>query len=153
MDLSVKKYLFWIFVLILVSGNLSVSKSFAVQVNAFEIPSQNISKEKYISVLNNYVVELQLARAVPYIDSKTGEVVGYKLLDIQTESSLNIVGLKNGDVIKHVNFIKVNSASRSLELFFRLKEKLLDSKKLVIGILRKNMEMNLNFNLVTDIKN
>lgn len=153
MDLIVKRYLLWVVILILVSGSLLVSKSFAVQIKVFEIPSQNISKEKYISAINNYVVELQLARTVPYVDSKTGEVVGYKLLDIQKESSLNIIGLKNGDVVKHVNFIKVNSASRSLELFLGLKEKLLDSKKLVIGVLRKNMEMNLNFNLVTDIKN
>ncbi len=132
--------------LIMFLGSL---ESKAGQLKAYEIPAQTISKEKYIDCANNYLEELKLARAVPYTDPKTGEVKGFRLLEIQKASSLNIIGLKNGDVIRHVNFMELDSVNKSLLVFLDIKSKLLETESLVVGIQRNSMHMNLNFKLVS----
>ncbi len=84
---------------------------------------------------------LTQARIVPYV--KNGETVGYKVFAVRPGSIFDKIGLKNGDVIKMVNGMKIQSPQEALELFRQLR----DESEFEITIERGNEEKTLYYTL------
>lgn len=63
---------------------------------------------------------LQQARAVPEIGAN-GQVEGFKVVDIQEGSIFEQLGIRKGDVIKGVNGERLDSVSKAIELYNRLR--------------------------------
>jgi general secretion pathway protein C len=79
-----------------------------------------VSKDELQKQLKNLPELLQQARAVPYRDPYTGEMAGFKIVDIKAGSIFEKL-LERGDVIKEVNGTKVNSAAKAMEMYRTLK--------------------------------
>jgi general secretion pathway protein C len=73
---------------------------------------------KYTSDLSSI---LQQARAIPNRDPNTGEINGYRVLDIQPGSVYEQLGIQRMDVIKGVNGEKVDNPAKAMELYNQLK--------------------------------
>lgn len=84
--------------------------------NHFEIKRSDLLK--YTSDLSSVLMQ---ARAVPNRDPNTGEINGFKLLDMQPGSIYEQLGLKRGDVIKGVNGEPVDSVQKAMEMYNTLK--------------------------------
>ena len=84
--------------------------------NQFEIKRADLLK--YTSDLSSVLMQ---ARAVPNRDPNTGEINGFKLLDMQPGSIYEQLGLKRGDVIKGVNGEAVDSVQKAMEMYNTLK--------------------------------
>jgi general secretion pathway protein C len=100
------------------------------------------------SDLNNYLKNLpdllQQATAVPNIvPGSGGEVDGFKMLGIETNSVFSQIGLKVGDVLKGVNGEKVNSPAKAMELYNSLR----NEGHIELEIERDGKQSSLNFNI------
>lgn len=60
------------------------------------------------------------ARIVPAFEN--GVAVGFKLFSIRLDSTYSQLGLKNGDVVTHVNGLALNTPEAALELYGRLRQ-------------------------------
>lgn len=61
------------------------------------------------------------ARAVPNRDPNTGEINGFRVLDMQPGSIYEQLGLQRMDVIKGVNGEPVDSIQKAMEMYNTLK--------------------------------
>ncbi|MFP5519213.1 MAG: type II secretion system protein GspC [Bdellovibrionia bacterium] len=84
--------------------------------NQFTIKRANLLK--YINDLPSVLMQ---ARAVPYREPGTGNIVGFRILDIQPGSIFSQLGLNKMDIIKGVNGSPVDSPAKAMELFHALK--------------------------------
>lgn len=84
--------------------------------NQFEIKRSDLLK--YTSDLSSVLMQ---ARAVPNRDPNTGEINGFKILDMQPGSIYERLGLKRGDVLKEVNGEAITSVQKAMELYNTLK--------------------------------
>lgn len=106
---------------------------------------------------NNYVIKradllkytgdlssvLMQARAVPNRVPGTGEINGFRLLDIQPGSIFEQLGLQKMDVIKGVDGTPVDSPAKAMELYNALKS----SPKLALQIERNGKTETKNYNI------
>jgi general secretion pathway protein C len=84
--------------------------------NKFEISRQDLNK--YTSDIGNIVMQ---ARAVPARKPGSGEIYGWRLLEIQPNSIYTQLGLQVMDVITGVNGSPVTSAQQAMEMYGALK--------------------------------
>lgn len=82
--------------------------------NAWEI-----DKESFDTVLQDLGPLLTQARVVP--NFKGGKIDGYKVFAIKEGSLFEKIGLSNGDVIRSVNGVGINTPERALQLFQQLR--------------------------------
>ena len=73
---------------------------------------------------------LQTARMVPQI--KNGKTIGFKLVEIETGSLLENIGLRVGDLIVEINQVKLNSPEKALQIFQQVRE----ANNISLGLIR-----------------
>ncbi len=82
--------------------------------NAWEI-----DKDSFDTVLQDLGPLLTQARVVP--NFKGGKIDGYKVFAIKEGSLFEKIGLSNGDIIRNVNGVAINTPERALQLFQQLR--------------------------------
>lgn len=87
----------------------------AVGEHAYEIPSTEL--QSALARMDQLVTQ---ARALPAIED--GKSVGFKLAAIRPNSLYSKIGLQNGDVLKRINGLTLDSPERVLEAFTKLRE-------------------------------
>jgi general secretion pathway protein C len=80
-----------------------------------------ISRANLLKYTNDLSSVLMQARAVPNRDPNTGEINGFRVLDMQPGSIYEQLGLKRMDVIKGVNGEPVDSVQKAMEMYNTLK--------------------------------
>lgn len=95
---------------------------------------------KYTNDLSSILMQ---ARAVPNRDPSTGNINGFRLLDMQPGSIYEQLGLVRMDVIKSVNGTPVDSPAKAMELYQTLK----NDPKVSIQIERNGKNENLQYNI------
>lgn len=86
-----------------------------VAVKASELDQENTAKD--LSEV------LKKQRMIPNRDPNTGEINGYRVLDMKSGSTFQQSGLQRMDVIKDVNGKPVDSVQKAMELYDTLKMK------------------------------
>ncbi|MFZ3231046.1 MAG: type II secretion system protein GspC [Pseudobdellovibrio sp.] len=84
--------------------------------NTFQIKRSDLLK--YTNDLSSVLMQ---ARAVPNRDPNTGEINGFRLLDMQEGSIFSQLGLARMDVLKSVNGEPIDSIQKAMELYNTLK--------------------------------
>ena len=95
---------------------------------------------KYTNDLSSILMQ---ARAVPNRDPSTGNINGFRLLDMQPGSIYEQLGLVRMDVIKSVNGTPVDSPAKAMELYQSLK----NDPKVSIQVERNGKNENLQYNI------
>lgn len=80
-----------------------------------------ISRANLLKYTNDLSSVLMQARAVPNRDPNTGEINGFRLLDMQPGSIYEQLGLQRMDVIRGVNGEPVDSIQKAMEMYNTLK--------------------------------
>ena len=80
-----------------------------------------ISRANLLKYTNDLSSVLMQARAVPNRDPNTGEINGFRVLDMQPGSIYEQLGLQRMDVIKGVNGEPVDSIQKAMEMYNTLK--------------------------------
>lgn len=80
-----------------------------------------IQRSKLLQYTNDLSSVLMQARAVPNRDPATGEINGFRILDMQPGSIYEQLGLQRMDVIKGVNGETVDSIQKAMEMYNTLK--------------------------------
>lgn len=80
-----------------------------------------IKKTDLLKYTNDLSSVLMQARAVPNRDPNTGEINGFRILDMQPGSIYEQLGLQRMDVIKGVNGEPIDSVQKAMELYNTLK--------------------------------
>jgi general secretion pathway protein C len=80
-----------------------------------------ISRSNLLKYTNDLSSVLMQARAVPNRDPNTGEINGFRILDMQPGSIYEQLGLQRMDVIKGVNGEPVDSIQKAMEMYNTLK--------------------------------
>ena len=70
------------------------------------------------------------ARAVPNRDPATGEINGFRILDMQENSIFGQLGLARMDVLRSVNGQPIDSIQKAMELYNEMK----NGSKIELGI-------------------
>lgn len=83
--------------------------------HSYEIPSTEL--QTALSRLDQLSTQ---ARALPAFEN--GQSVGFKLAAIRQNSLFSKIGLQNGDVLKRINGLTLDSPERVLEAFTKLRE-------------------------------
>ncbi len=73
---------------------------------------------------------LQTARMVPQI--KNGKTIGFKLVEMQKGTLLELIGLKVGDLIVEINQVKLDSPEKALQIFQQVRE----ANNISLGLMR-----------------
>lgn len=84
--------------------------------NSFQIKRADLLK--YTNDLSSVLMQ---ARAVPNRDPNTGEINGFRILDMQEGSIFSQLGLNRMDVLKGVNGEPVDSIQKAMELYNTMK--------------------------------
>ncbi|MBC7419489.1 MAG: PDZ domain-containing protein [Bdellovibrio sp.] len=84
--------------------------------NTFQIKRSDLLK--YTNDLSSVLMQ---ARAVPNRDPNTGEINGFRILDMQPGSIYEQLGLKPMDVLKGVNGEPIDSVQKAMEMYNTLK--------------------------------
>jgi S1-C subfamily serine protease len=71
------------------------------------------------------------ARIVPAVDGS--RAIGFKVFSIRSSSLLDRAGLKNGDIVTHVNGYEMTDPAKALEIYAKLR----DARVVVIDIIRR----------------
>lgn len=104
--------------------------------NDYEIPRDEITKT--LSNLNDVAMQ---ARIVPAF--KDGMAQGFKLFSIRPDSIYTKIGIQNGDVIKRINGLDMNSPEKALEIYSKLK----DSARIDIEVERNGAAVRKTYNV------
>ena len=104
--------------------------------NDYEIPKEEIAKT--LSNLNDVAMQ---ARIVPAF--KDGVAQGFKLFSIRPDSIYTKIGIQNGDVIKRINGLDMNSPEKALEIYSKLK----DSARIDIEVERNGAAVRKTYNV------
>lgn len=103
----------------------------------------SLKRTDLLKYTNDLTSLLMQARAVPNRVPGTGEINGFRILDMQPGSVYEQLGLQRMDVIKSVNGTPVDSPAKAMELYTALK---LESK-INIQVDRSGKTENLNYNI------
>ncbi len=106
--------------------------------NQFELSRSTID-----SYINNISDVLQQARAVPNKDPATGEINGFKVLDLKPGSIYEKLGIQRNDVIEAVNGSAVNSPQKAMEMYQNLK----NADKISIRVNRGGQSQELSYSV------
>ncbi len=103
------------------SPNVSVAENL---VHADGIERQGNTLKVTRSLKDNLVGEnlnkiLMQAAAVPHVEN--GRLTGFQLLEIDQGSIFDVAGLKNGDIITHINEQPINDAALAIKALSQLK--------------------------------
>ncbi len=104
--------------------------------NDYDIPKEEIAKT--LSNLNDVAMQ---ARIVPAF--KDGVAQGFKLFSIRPDSIYTKIGIQNGDVIKRINGLDMNSPEKALEIYGKLK----DSARIDIEVERNGAAVRKTYNV------
>ena len=107
-----------------------------VSPNEYEIP-----REQFEEMTSNLGPLLTQARVVP--NFQDGAIDGYKIFAIQPDSVYTQIGLQNGDVIRNINGVEIDSPERALQLFQTLRTE----RNFSIDLARDDEPMTFNYNL------
>ena len=99
-----------------VADNLSNANGIERQGNTLRI-SRDLKENLIGKNLNKILMQ---AAAVPY--TKNGKLIGFKLLEIDEGSIYNVAGIKNGDIITHINDLPINDAGAAIRALTKLKK-------------------------------
>ena len=113
------------------NGNIS-----QVEENKFVVKRAEIDSQ-----MSNFNALITQARAVP--EMQGGEMVGFRLMQIQPGSFYEKIGLKLGDIITSVNGQKVTDVNKAFDMLKELKH----MNSLDLGTLRNGKEVNLNYDI------
>ncbi len=80
-----------------------------------------IKRSDLLKYTNDLSSVLMQARAVPNRDPNTGEINGFRILDMQPGSVYEQLGLQRMDVIKGVNGEPIDSVQKAMEMYNTLK--------------------------------
>jgi len=100
-----------------------------------------VSRAEINSQMANFNTLITQARAVP--EMRGGQMVGFKLVQIQPGSIYEKLGMKMGDVIKAVNGEKITDAAKALSLLQDLK----NQPSLDMTIERNGKDTNFNYDI------
>lgn len=102
-----------------------------------------LKRADVLKYTNDLPSVLMQARAVPNRVPGTGEINGFRLLDMQPGSIYEQLGLQRMDVIQNVNGTSVDSPAKAMELYNALKQE----TKITIQIERNGKKETLNYNI------
>lgn len=100
-----------------------------------------VSQQSLRQQLNNLPSLLRQAKAVPH--SENGDNLGFKVVEIQTGSLFEDLGLQKDDIIQTVNGTSVRSAEDALNAYRRLRT----SKTFQLSLLRSGVPVSLNLSV------
>jgi general secretion pathway protein C len=106
--------------------------------NTFQMKRSDLLK--YTNDLSSVLMQ---ARAVPNRDPNTGEINGFRLLDMQEGSIFGQLGLNRMDVVKTVNGEKIDSIQKAMEVFNMMK----NSNAINLGIERGGKDQTNNYEI------
>jgi general secretion pathway protein C len=121
-----------------VSPSLNDSGGGITPVSESEYMVKNDFLQKNLLNLNEV---LQTARAVPYVDSKTGAFKGFLIQSIDASSPFAALGIRQGDVLTSVNSIIMDNPGKGLEAFQQLR----DAKSINLEVIRGGQKTTLNY--------
>lgn len=121
-----------------VSASLGDSGGGIVPVSESEYLVKNDFLQKNLLNLNEV---LQTARAVPYVDSRTGAFKGFLVQSIDPTSPFAALGIRQGDVLTSVNSILMDNPGKGLEAFQQLR----DAKSINLEVIRGGQKTSLNY--------
>jgi general secretion pathway protein C len=101
----------------------------------------SISPEELESAKANMSQLMTQVRIAPNFTN--GEPDGFKLLSIKRGSFFDRLGLRNGDVIRKVNGVRLDTPQKALELSGQLQS----GRSVSVGVLRRGNELTLNYEL------
>ncbi len=104
--------------------------------NTYEVERAAIDKN--LNDLNSLATQ---ARIVPAF--KDGKAQGFKFFSIRPNSLYSQIGVKNGDVIRRINGMDLNSPEKALELYTKMK----DSNRIEIELERNGKVIKNTFNV------
>jgi len=113
------------------SGNITQTDENKFVVKRAEVDAQ----------MANFNTLITQARAVP--EMVGGQMVGFRLMQIQPGSFYTKIGLKEGDVINSVNGEKITDAAKALSVLQELKH----MNSLDLGTTREGKEVDLNYDI------
>lgn len=73
---------------------------------------------------------LQTARMIPQV--KNGKTIGFKLVEMEKGSLLELIGLRVGDLIVEINQVELNSPEKALQIFQQVRE----ANNITLGLMR-----------------
>lgn len=106
--------------------------------NTFSIKRSDVLK--YTNDLSSVLMQ---ARAVPNREPGTGNINGFRILDMQPGSIYEQLGLQRMDIIKSVDGTPVDSPAKAMELYNLLK----NSPKVTLQIERNGKSENMTYNI------
>ena len=87
----------------------------ALSADTFDVPRDELAR-----VLSNLNTLATKARVLPAF--RNGQSIGFKLFSIRPDSLYTRIGLRNGDVIRRINGLDLNSPEKALEAYTRMKD-------------------------------
>jgi general secretion pathway protein C len=118
-------------------ATVSLPKAAQTEQTEFTFPRAEINAQ-----LENLPSLLQQARVVPET-GPDGQVRCYKIVEMQSGSIYEKLGLRMGDCLSSVNGEAVNSPQRAMEMFQTLK----NSSDIKLGVDRSGRNMDLNYRI------
>ena len=104
-----------------------------------------VAKREVDAALSNLNKVATQARIVPVFEN--GQARGFKLFSIRPQSLYAKLGLRNGDIVTHVNGREINSPDRALAVYSKLK----DAKTVSVELLRKGQKLTLSYDVPSGV--
>ncbi len=98
--------------------------------NRWQIPAQ-VAEDSRANIGNL----LRQAQAIPYLEGN--QTTGFQMKMIQPGSLIAQLGLKQGDVLREINGVRLNSPEKALQVFGQLRQ----AKQVSIGLERRGKAM------------
>ncbi|RMD96813.1 MAG: hypothetical protein D6812_16400 [Deltaproteobacteria bacterium] len=117
-------------------GRMVAEGIYQVSQNDFEI-EEGVVQE----ALSDLGSILRDARVVPHLTD--GQIDGFKIFNIKPNSLFRKIGLKNGDILKSVNGMEIDSPERALELFEEFK----NATNISLEVDRRGSSETLNYSI------
>jgi general secretion pathway protein C len=115
---------------------VSTSNIVEIGENRWEIPREEADRAR-----SNLNALLKTARMVPKIEN--GETVGFTIVNIQSGTFLDLLGLKVGDVLVQINEVELNSPEKALQIFQQVRE----ANNLTLGLLRNGSRQTFEYTI------
>lgn len=106
-----------------------------------QVEQISVDKAELDQSLSNLPLLLTQARAVPYF--KDGKPVGLRLFAIKSGSMFEKIGLKNGDILKHINGNSMTDITQAVKLF----EQLRNERSISVLVERNREERELQYQI------
>lgn len=100
-----------------------------------------IDEDEVEGALDNLNELLTQIRVVPNFEN--GKTNGFKVFAIRPNSIFDKIGLKNGDILKQINDIEINSPEKALEIFPQLR----NEKNLSLDIIRGGQRQSFSYEI------